>query len=147
VKARQMPEEITESGVLPIILLYNYVVSAVGGILYCIGLYFCCRIRSHGLLLLSELRQSNFELSSVYQPLETEHLEQLESCIVGREEAQGATCTICYENFESGGGRPLKLPLCSHIYHEDCIKDWLKMRPTCPYCRSDVRQALSSQAS
>jgi hypothetical protein len=86
VKTRQIPEDISKNGVLQIMFLYSYVVSALTGILFCTGLYYCYRIRSHGLLLLRELRQDNFELSSVYRPLDNKHLEQLEACTVGSEE-------------------------------------------------------------
>lgn len=122
VRARQMPEDITMKIVLHVMLMYNYGVSALAGIIYFIGLYFCCCDRSRGLR--SEHRQDNFELSSVHQPSDNEHLEQLEPCIVGSEETHGVSCTICNEDFDSSSDRPLRLPLCSHISHEDCIKDY-----------------------
>lgn len=55
------------------------------------------------------------------------------------------TCHICMDEFEELSStsksktQAIKLP-CSHIFHEDCIKQWLcKEKVTCPVCRADVR--------
>ncbi|KAF9178290.1 hypothetical protein BGZ51_007896 [Haplosporangium sp. Z 767] len=42
-------------------------------------------------------------------------------------------CSVCKEEFTKEGDL-LQLP-CKHIFHEDCIKPWLKVSGTCPTCR------------
>jgi hypothetical protein len=27
---------------------------------------------------------------------------------------------------------------CEHSFHMDCIKEWLKVKKSCPVCRKDV---------
>lgn len=49
-------------------------------------------------------------------------------------------CSVCMEDFSPNENlvqlhaqsRPLKNP---HLFHEKCIKDWLKHHNTCPLCR------------
>ncbi|KAF9920876.1 hypothetical protein FBU30_009184 [Linnemannia zychae] len=42
-------------------------------------------------------------------------------------------CSVCKEEFTKSDTL-LQLP-CKHIFHEDCIKPWLKVSGTCPTCR------------
>lgn len=58
---------------------------------------------------------------------------------VATDAALQTDCIICYSNFAEGEDI-IKLP-CSdkHIFHEFCIKQWLKIRSTCPTCRHDFK--------
>ncbi|EPY78825.1 RING finger protein 11-like [Camelus dromedarius] len=42
-------------------------------------------------------------------------------------------CAICSMDFVCGD-RTRSLP-CKHVYHLDCIDEWLMRSCTCPYCR------------
>jgi hypothetical protein len=45
----------------------------------------------------------------------------------------GVRCAICLAKLESGdvvGDIP-----CSHVFHKDCLKDWLKQKNRCPLCQ------------
>ena len=45
-------------------------------------------------------------------------------------------CSICFESdviSENGGALP-----CKHTFHKECIKQWFKMKNTCPYCRTNI---------
>ncbi|KAK8521181.1 hypothetical protein V6N13_077298 [Hibiscus sabdariffa] len=42
-------------------------------------------------------------------------------------------CTICLDEF-SDGVEVTSMP-CGHIYHYDCIVEWLKTSHMCPLCR------------
>lgn len=49
------------------------------------------------------------------------------------EKAKIERCCICLENFEENddvSGMP-----CDHIYHKNCIVEWMKISHTCPLCR------------
>ena len=45
----------------------------------------------------------------------------------------GERCSICYEH-----GIDSALKNCKHEFHLKCIDTWLKMKHTCPVCRSNV---------
>jgi hypothetical protein len=51
-------------------------------------------------------------------------------------------CIICFCELDD----PLKKMVlkCRHKFHEKCIFDWLKVKPTCPMCRKNVRLDLLS---
>ncbi|WZZ19503.1 hypothetical protein YC2023_112592 [Brassica napus] len=54
------------------------------------------------------------------------------------EEEEG--CPICLEDLQrgSGGGVVVRLPVCLHRFHRDCVYRWLFVRPCCPTCRRFV---------
>ncbi|KAI7816324.1 hypothetical protein BC939DRAFT_469498 [Gamsiella multidivaricata] len=67
------------------------------------------------------------------------------------EELEAKTeCSVCKDEFAKEDNL-LQLP-CKHIFHEDCIKPWLKVSGTCPTCRfslvsgSDERHAEGHQS-
>ena len=45
-------------------------------------------------------------------------------------------CVICLDNFKTDE-KIIKLP-CNHIYHPECIQEWLKNNITCPLCRNEL---------
>jgi len=47
------------------------------------------------------------------------------------------SCCICFVEYLLDE-EILKLP-CTHIYHKECILNWLKIRSTCPTCRYDIK--------
>ncbi|KAL7093673.1 hypothetical protein ACP275_11G053500 [Erythranthe tilingii] len=54
----------------------------------------------------------------------------------------GGRCAVCMEGFQldggAGGGK--KVP-CGHIFHENCISQWLSGHDSCPLCRGNVSGA------
>ncbi|KAG9343359.1 hypothetical protein AGOR_G00242520 [Albula goreensis] len=51
-------------------------------------------------------------------------------------------CVICMLDFVYGD--PIRFLPCMHIYHLDCIDDWLMRSFTCPTCMEPVDAALLS---
>ncbi|XP_076323294.1 RING finger protein 11-like [Tachypleus tridentatus] len=49
-------------------------------------------------------------------------------------------CVICMGDFVFGD--PIRFLPCLHIYHVDCIDDWLMRSFTCPSCMEPVDAAL-----
>lgn len=48
------------------------------------------------------------------------------------------TCYICIDDFKEND-LVIKLPCSSsHVFHEECIKTWIKKKTICPLCRSEL---------
>ncbi|KAK8896083.1 hypothetical protein M9Y10_013974 [Tritrichomonas musculus] len=48
----------------------------------------------------------------------------------------GLECPICISEFKKGDIiAELK---CSHLFHKDCVAEWVKKHPTCPVCRAST---------
>lgn len=48
-------------------------------------------------------------------------------------------CSICLEEFLfSDDESVIKTHNCNHYFHESCIKQWLRIRTTCPNCQSNL---------
>lgn len=48
-------------------------------------------------------------------------------------------CLICAENFDEKN-MVIRLNCSSlHMFHEKCLKDWIKIKPICPICRTKIR--------
>jgi len=56
------------------------------------------------------------------------------------------SCPICFEDFR-GGDQVTSLPKCGHIFHPNCINNWLVKSPLCPMCRGNVRSNLYNSDS
>lgn len=59
------------------------------------------------------------------------------------ENEQQLTCSICLTVFDKNELH-VSTTLCSHIFHENCLNEWLKNHKTCPNCRTDVGEILPS---
>lgn len=70
-------------------------------------------------------------LTQQRQPSEDE-LRSLEAMNVSEGE-----CSICCDAFENT--LAVKLP-CEHYFHQNCVNDWLRVKPTCPTCRAALRR-------
>ena len=46
-------------------------------------------------------------------------------------------CSVCREELEPTCPI-IKLPRCSHIFHDDCLKKWLTLQNWCPVCRTEI---------
>ncbi|XP_078679302.1 RING finger protein 122-like [Branchiostoma floridae x Branchiostoma belcheri] len=51
---------------------------------------------------------------------------------------ENTTCAIC---LDTSTGIYYTLP-CKHMYHRQCITDWLKVSPSCPFCRAPTPQLV-----
>eukprot|EP00118_Oscarella_pearsei_P002823 m.11770 g.11770 ORF g.11770 m.11770 type:complete len:156 (+) comp23597_c0_seq1:444-911(+) len=61
-------------------------------------------------------------------------------------ETKRKECPICMMDFAFGD--PIRLLPCMHIYHRDCVDDWLLRSFTCPTCMEAVDgQILRSLSS
>ncbi|GAA5813109.1 hypothetical protein MFLAVUS_006578 [Mucor flavus] len=56
--------------------------------------------------------------------------------LTDEEKSTETDCAVCKDQFESHE-IVIELP-CEHIFHDECIKPWLKLNSTCPVCRHSV---------
>ena len=49
------------------------------------------------------------------------------------------SCSICLEEFKSE--ETINLTDCNHVFHSKCIEKWACKNPTCPYCRTHMKNA------
>lgn len=45
-------------------------------------------------------------------------------------------CSICYSH------SPLHILPCGHIYHENCINEWIRIKNSCPLCRQKISEGI-----
>ena len=49
---------------------------------------------------------------------------------------RGETCSVCLGEL-TAGERLKELP-CGHVYHAECIGQWLRRQRVCPLCKADA---------
>mmetsp|Transcript_51085 Transcript_51085/g.143827 ORF Transcript_51085/g.143827 Transcript_51085/m.143827 type:complete len:281 (+) Transcript_51085:76-918(+) len=54
---------------------------------------------------------------------------------------QTAQCVVCCADFEAGEELS-QLPGCGHLFHRDCVLQWLGRASNCPICRRDLQEAI-----
>ena len=52
------------------------------------------------------------------------------------EGVEGEMCTICLEEFIQQEN--VIILKCTHVFHEECINEWLEKKPSCPNCNQNV---------
>mmetsp|Transcript_28030 Transcript_28030/g.70934 ORF Transcript_28030/g.70934 Transcript_28030/m.70934 type:complete len:304 (+) Transcript_28030:73-984(+) len=58
----------------------------------------------------------------------------------------GPECPICQDTFDES--KPIKRTPCGHLFHEDCLGNWLEnFAKSCPLCRVDLQEALPGPPS
>eukprot|EP00978_Attheya_sp_CCMP212_P044783 scaffold322746_cov59-Attheya_sp.AAC.1 len=68
---------------------------------------------------------------------EEDHLTEKEP----KDDAQHKiTCAICIADYEEGE-MVATGTTCSHLFHTECLLDWLDKHDACPYCRKDMMTA------
>ena len=59
----------------------------------------------------------------------------------------GDECTICMSTMEASSNRCELVCSGKHVYHDRCIKTWLRSNDTCPICRESVNGSNVIRAS
>ena len=54
-----------------------------------------------------------------------------------RSKGEIESCAICLDDFKEGDGKQIAELSCNekHIYHLDCLSEWVKKNENCPICR------------
>ncbi|KAF3334792.1 RING-H2 finger protein ATL32 [Carex littledalei] len=58
------------------------------------------------------------------------------------EDNKNTECVVCLNELKNGE-KVMRMPVCSHLYHQKCIVLWLVQEPSCPLCRSPVKLSVS----
>lgn len=48
----------------------------------------------------------------------------------------GRTCIICRDDMSVRDCK--QLPICHHLFHKSCLREWLVQQQSCPTCRADI---------
>ena len=49
----------------------------------------------------------------------------------------GESCAICLSEYEEG--EELRVLPCKHVFHRECIDEWLANDERCPTCKRSIR--------
>lgn len=60
---------------------------------------------------------------------------------IGQMNENEKVCSICLSEFLDEEIIS-KLPECNHIFHKECIREWLMRNHICPFCRNDIKRAI-----
>ena len=47
-------------------------------------------------------------------------------------------CVICYNSIDVHNRRGYMLAPCDHIFHKDCLLEWMNVKMECPVCRTEL---------
>ena len=105
--------------------------------LFCLGLYLPCFCTILICYLKSGQENETFkQLPGVQMVLKKNTKEYKKD---GKE---NESCSICLEDFKEGDGKPIAELNCNsnHIFHLDCLSEWVKTKDVCPMCRAPIVQ-------
>lgn len=57
--------------------------------------------------------------------------------VVAQQNDSEEECTICLDSLEKNNS--VATLECGHEFHNCCIKDWMKIKKTCPICRKKIK--------
>ena len=57
----------------------------------------------------------------------------------------GKVCIICRDEMTLHDCKAL--PVCQHLFHKSCLREWLTQQQSCPTCRADIASMEAQQAS
>ena len=52
-----------------------------------------------------------------------------------KDEFENSSCYICYDEFKDN--ELLNQLKCGHIFHQECLSQWLINKDNCPYCNQN----------
>lgn len=53
-------------------------------------------------------------------------------------DAQTLDCVICYNEIDINDRQGYMLAPCDHIFHRQCLEQWMEVKMECPICRKDL---------
>ncbi|KAJ6289188.1 hypothetical protein OIU76_025067 [Salix suchowensis] len=77
--------------------------------------------------------RESMEVGARPVPATKSSIDALERVVFDVSAASASDCAVCMEEI-SAGSEAIRMP-CSHVYHSDCIVQWLQTSHLCPLCR------------
>ncbi|KAF0684037.1 Aste57867_23958 [Aphanomyces stellatus] len=77
-----------------------------------------------------------------YKPTSQHILEKLAEWKVASPCVDEYGCAICMSDMDAADS--VGLP-CGHVFHSDCVRQWLTRRNTCPNCRHEFQKELAGR--
>ena len=89
---------------------------------------YCIRIR-YG------IRDTDLQTNIIYQTDNSKVISKIKKNVLAPKDIdKSSSCSICLEEFNSE--KEIAFLDCKHVYHMDCIIEWIKKEVSCPLCRS-----------
>ncbi|XP_078177483.1 RING-H2 finger protein ATL64-like [Carex rostrata] len=70
-------------------------------------------------------------------PAESPENEMIPRSFLYSNQSSGIQCLGCRSTIKVGE-MVQELPICKHLFHENCLSTWLQSNSTCPLCRSNI---------
>ena len=84
-----------------------------------------------------QLLQLEDNMGNVNKGLSKKQFEKLPFVNYNKDKySENYQCIICMEEFEKN--EKVKLLPCGHIFHDNCIKEWLMKQKSCPFCKNEI---------
>ena len=84
-----------------------------------------------------QLLQLEDNMGNVNKGLSKKQIENLPNVYYDKDKySENYQCIICMEEFQKK--EKVKLLPCGHIFHDNCIKEWLLKQKSCPFCKSEI---------
>jgi hypothetical protein len=84
-----------------------------------------------------QLLQLEDNMGNVNKGITKKQFDKLPKVKYNKEKySENYQCIICMEEFEKN--EKVKLLPCGHIFHDNCIKEWLMKQKSCPFCKSEI---------
>ena len=81
------------------------------------------RVSTRSILKDCQIERYNFDSGKRLRLLQTDY-------------SKYSRCSICMEDFTEG--EEVVLCPCKHCYHDQCIKEWLRLKNSCPLCKLNI---------
>ena len=94
------------------------------------------------------LDRSFAEAEGAMRPASSEDMECLREVDIpsgggaAYDSCQNTNCVICMEEFEADKEKKICSMPCQHIFHRQCIEQWLKNDASCPICKKRIDEEV-----
>lgn len=76
------------------------------------------------------------KIGNVSKGLKTEEINLLQVDKYDSKKYEDEKCIICQYEFKESDN--IKILECHHIFHIECLDEWLKIQKICPFCKSEI---------